>query len=138
MTFAEIEQALGQRLATLSPARPIAWPNKNYDPKASGAVPYIEFAHIPTIKTDDSIDGTLPVQTGIVLLTVVTARDTFANQANDIAQSIADLFPYGVRIETANGTVMISKPSDPVAGFTDGIYWRQPVRVTYRTTPAIA
>jgi hypothetical protein len=136
MTFNEIEQALGQQAATLD--YPIAWPNKDYDPKAANAVPHIEFRHVPTLRTDDSIDGGHEVQTGIALLTVVVNRDGFATEANGIAQEIAEAFPYGFRIETATGTVMVSKPADPVAGFVDGVYYRLPVRVSYRTTPLIA
>lgn len=138
MTFGDIETALGQRLHALSPSYPIAWLNKDYDPKAANAVPYIEFAHIPTARTDASIDGSLTVQSGIALLTVVTARDAFSTQGNTIANAVAALFPYGLRIPVTGGTVMITKPADPVAGFGDGVYWRQPVRVNYRTTPEIA
>lgn len=138
MTFQQIEAALGQRLAALSPAYPIAWPNKDYDPKASGAVPYIEFRHVPSARTDDSIDATLTVQTGIVLLTVVVNRDGFSNQANTIAQAIANQFEYGLRLDAGDGGVLITKPSELATGFADGVYWRQPVRVNYRSAPAIA
>lgn len=131
MTFLEIEQALGQRLATL--AYPIAWPNKDYDPKGADAVPYVEFRHVPTLRSDDSIDASMPVQTGIVLLTVIVNRDIFANQANVIAQDVADLFFMGLRLAAGSGQVLITKPAEVVTGFVDGVYWRQPVRVNYRT-----
>ncbi len=138
MTFNEIEQALGQRLAGMTPAYPIAWPNKDYDPKPAGRVPYIEFAHVPTAVTDESIDASMHVHTGIALLTVVVNRDAFSNQANTIAQAVADRFKMGSRLAAGSGSVMIGQPAEPVAGFTDGIYYRAPVRVTYRTAPAIA
>jgi hypothetical protein len=134
MTFAEIETAIGQRLADLDPAYPIAWPNKDYDPKADGAVPYIEFRHVPTLRSDDSLEGGHEYQTGIALLTVVTMRDSFSTQGNLIAGALAGLFYYGLRITTDDGFVQVMKPADPVAGFVDGVYWRQPVRVTYRTS----
>lgn len=137
MTFGDIETALGQRLDTLDPSYPIAWPNKDFDPKAAGNLPYIEFQHVPTLRSDESIDASLTVQTGIALMTVVTARDAFTGQANTIAQAVADLFSYGLRLSVTGGTVMIAKPADPVPGFTDGVYWRLPVRVNYRTTPAL-
>ena len=138
MTFQEIETALGQRLTGLSPAYPVAWPNKDYDPTGSGKVPYIEFRHVPSARDDDSIDGSFAVQTGIALLTVVVNRDEFANAANTIAQAIADRFAYGLRITAGSGAVMVTKPSELATGFVDGVYWRQPVRVSYRTAPAIA
>lgn len=135
MTFNEIEQTLGQWLEGMADAPPIAWPNKDYNPQ--DGLPYVEFRHVPTIRTDDSIDGGHEVQTGIVLLTVVTERDKFTTQAATIGQAIANRFSYGLRIAGATGDVMVSKPVDPVAGFVDGVYWRQPVRITYRTAPSL-
>lgn len=138
MNFVTIEQALGMQLVGMSPSYPVAWPNKDYDPKASGAVPYLEFRHVPASVTDESIDASMHVQTGLALITVVVSRDGFSTDANDIAQAVADMFPMGLRIDAGSGVVMITKPAEPVAGFVDGTYWRQPVRVNYRTAPPIA
>lgn len=136
MNFVTIEQALGMQLVGMAPSYPVAWPNKDYDPK--GALPYIEFRHVPASVTDDSIDASMHVQTGLALITVVVSRDGFSTDANDIAQAVADRFPMGTRIPAGDGSVMITKPPEPVAGFTDGIYYRLPVRVNYRTAPPIA
>lgn len=138
MNFQQIETALGQRLSGLSPAYPIAWPNKDYDPTGVDKVPYIEFRHVPSARDDDSIDGSFAVQTGIALLTVVVSRDAFTNQANTIAQAVADRFSYGLRMTAGSGVVMVAKPAELATGFVDGVYWRQPVRVNYRTAPPIA
>lgn len=134
-----IETALGQRLAALPNVPPIAWPNANYDPKATGAVPYVEFVHSPVQRLDDTIDASDERQEGLALMTVVIARGQFTGPANALADAIAAHFPNGLRLPLSTGDdVMMAKPTDVIQGFTDGIYWRVPVRVTYRTAPAIA
>jgi hypothetical protein len=127
MTFDNIEQAIGLRLAGLG--KPVAWPNRDFTPNGT----YIEFRHSPGARFDETIDATGPRQTGIVLLTVVTRAGGFATEANNLAQTIADLFPKALRIPAGSGKVLISAPSSLGPPFQDGAYWRQPVRVFYLT-----
>lgn len=129
-----IETALGQRLAALPNVPPIAWPNANYDPKAPNAVPYIEFIHSPVQRLDDTLDASDERQEGLALMTVIIARGQFTRPANALADAIAARFPNGLRLPLTTGDdVMLTKPTDIVAGFTDGVYYRVPVRLTYRT-----
>ena len=137
MKFGEIENALGQRLASTCPQYKIAWPNRTFDPAQPGALPYLEFRHVPGERDDLSFDASYTFQTGIALVTVVTDRGNFSHQANTIAQSVADTFPYGLRMPVGDEVVLITKPSDFGTGFVDGVYFRQPVRIFYRTAPQV-
>lgn len=130
MTLDQIETALGQRLQTMANCPPIAWPNKD----APGTVPYVEFRHLPNTRTAPGInDQGLPIQTGIVLATIVAARDKFSGPANAIAQAVADRFPIALRLTAGSGRVVIDRSPEFVPGFTDGTHHRQPVRIRYTT-----
>lgn len=134
MNNTAIETAIGQHLAAMPGALPIAWPNADYDPRAVGAAPYVEFVHAPVQRLDDTIDASEPRQEGLVLMTVVSARGNFTNAVNAIADAVAARFGTGLRLAlSTGGEVMMTKPADIVQGFTDGVYWRAPVRLTYRT-----
>lgn len=135
MTLVEIETALGQRLTGISPVPRVAWPNKD----AALAVPYLEFRHVPVSVEDDTLDSTARRQVGLVLITVVAARDEFATVANDLAQTVQARFPRGLRLPVAGkGQILISRHPEAVPPFQDGVYWRQPVRITYQTEELIA
>ena len=129
MNFSDIEKAIGQHLEDMDDCPPIAWENKDFAP----TFPYIEFRHAPTSRLDDTTDCTGPTEVGIVLLTVVTAHDTFTSQALDLGQSICDRFTKGLRLASPSGVVLIYAPSSPASGFVDGNTWRLPVRVYYMT-----
>jgi len=131
MNMDDIEQAIGERLLTLSPAPAVAWPNKSY----SGAVPYVEFRHVPNGILNETIDGSFSRMQGIFLLTVVTERDKFTAEANTIAWSIVELFSIGLRLAVPGGYLVVSQSTDVAPGFVDGVYWRVPVRVFYVTSP---
>lgn len=129
MNFAEIEREIGRHLEAMADCPPIAWENKDFPP----SFPYIEFRHAPTTRLDETVDCTGPIEVGIVLLTVVTKQDAFTNEALDLAQSVADHFPKGLRLAGTGGTVLIYAPAAPASGFVDGNAWRLPVRVFYMT-----
>jgi hypothetical protein len=128
MTLDEIETALGQRLATMTACPPIAWPNKDVNP----ARPFLFVQHVPTPRAARQLQGSGYIGGGALMVTIVTARDKFATQANTIAQSVIDRFPQGLRLSAGNGTVLIHKPAEPMPAFQDGPDWRQPVRIAYR------
>lgn len=130
MTFAQIENALGQRLATMAAVPPIAWPNAD----APGAVPYLQVSHFPNTRTNPVLSGGgHNVLTGIFLVTVVAPRNAFTGPASTIAQAVADRFPKALHLTAGDGHVVITDPSEPVPGFTDGTYWRVPIRIRYTT-----
>jgi hypothetical protein len=127
-----IETAFGQRLASLANVPAIAWQNADFDPLV--ALPYLEFVHAPVARVDEVIDGGFARQIGIVLITVVSERGKFTTGANALAESIADYFPKALRLPlSSGGNAVINAPAEVVQGFTDGVYWRVPVRVSYVT-----
>ena len=131
MTLQEIETALGQRLAGISPAPRIAWPNKDKD---HPALPYLEFRHVPVSVEDDTLDSTGRRQLGLALITVVAQEDQFTTAANGLVAAIQGQFPRGLRLNVpGSGDILIRRHVEAVAPFQDGDKWRQPVRITYET-----
>jgi hypothetical protein len=130
MTFDQIETALGQRLEAILGAIPVAWPNRDFNPE--GNVPYVEFRHAPNTVADETSGGNQS-QIGLVLLTVVTMRGSFSGPANVLAQTIATGLPKGLRLASGAGFVLLNAPTSPRTGFSDGVYWRQPLTVSYMT-----
>jgi hypothetical protein len=129
MTDNDIENAIGQHLAAMTNCPPIAFPDKDFTPNG----PYIEMRHVPGERFDDTIDAIGAIQTGIILLTAVTPAGGFATAANTIAGAIAARFPKALRLAAAGRTVLINAPASPGTPFTDGAYFRKPVRVFYIT-----
>lgn len=129
MTFAEIENAIGEHLAGMAGAPAIAWPNASFTPAGT----YLEFRHSPNGRFDPVIAGGYAYQIGLVLITVVVPAGGFATAANTLAQAVANRFPKALRLTAGAGKVVINAPSSVAAPFQDGAYWRQPVRVQYIT-----
>jgi len=129
MTLDEIEQAVGEHLAALSPAPDIAWPNKDFTPDGE----YVEFRHIPNERVDPVISGGYEYQIGIFLLSAVTASGGYSGAANTLAQRVADRFPKALRLAAGGGSVVISAPARFGTPFQDGTRFRVPVEVRYIT-----
>lgn len=130
MTFDQLETALGQHLAGMADCPPIAWANKD----APGQVPYLEVRNTPNTRENPTIDGTgAAILTGILLVNVVIARNVFTGPANALAQAIADRFPKTLRLAAGGGSVLIYRETTAASGFTEGAYWKTPVRVFYTT-----
>lgn len=125
----DIETAVGQHLAGMANCPPIAWPNKDFTPSGT----YIEFRHAPNDRIDNTIDGIGAYQMGLVLLTVVSAKDKYTTESNTLAGRIMDRFPKGLRLDAGPAAVLIYAPASPGTGFPDGAYWRQPITVPYVT-----
>lgn len=129
MTASAIETAIKARLATL--ALPKAWPNQDYDPTASGKLPYIACDLVKADTTDATLDGVQPVSTGRLIATVVVARGTSTATANGHADTIAALFPMGQSITAGTQTITITQPPHIREGAADGAYWRVPISIPY-------
>lgn len=127
MNAADIQAALGQRLAATSGIPTIVWPNKN----AAPALPYVAVDFVPVTRTDRTLGGTVTAETGYLMASVVSAQNEFATAALTKAQAIADQFPQGLRLSIAGATVTITKPAFIGRGYPDGPNWRTPVRIDY-------
>lgn len=133
ITIKQISTALGQHLEGMTDCPPVAWPNKT--PKDDPLpLPYLRFRHDPVSRSNASLAKDIPAdQTGLALVTVVSQSDTFANEAEGLAEDIAQRFTEGTRIAAGSGQVLISR-SEPVPGFADPRgNWNVPVRIRYRT-----
>jgi len=129
MTFGEITVALKARLVTVAGSIPVAWPGKDFTPGQE----YIEFAHAPTQRIDNTGTGGATAQEGIVLMTAVVRAGIGETRAEQIADIIRAGFPYPLRLTAGSAKVLINRPPEPAPGFTDGTYYRIPVRVRYIT-----
>lgn len=129
MNYGAITDALKARLVTVADTIPVSWPGLAFTPGAE----YIEFGHFPTQRIDNTGTGGVTVQEGIVLLTVVVRAGIGEKRAEEIADIIRVGFPYPLRLTGVGGKVLVNRPPEPVPGFTDGAYYRLPVRVRYIT-----
>ena len=129
ITDTAISNALGQRLATLSPALTIGWPNR--DVPAGTPHPYLIFDHVPVSRTEGTIKGGHTIRRGFAQITVMSEIGVFATTATNIAESVAALFPYGLRLTVTGGKVLINQPPEVQQGYPDGPHWRVPVRIPY-------
>lgn len=96
-------------------------------------VPAVLFTHVPTLRTDKTLRGGRSIAEGYADFIVVTPRNGFVNGASAIAAKVAALFPVPLMIDlVVDGHIVVDKPVVPMQGYDDSIYWRIPVRVTYR------
>ena len=119
------EAAIKARIDNGDLAYPVAWPNRKSDP----ARPFVLFDHVPTNWENVTIDGSETRADGYVIFAVCIADGVFTNQAEQIADMIAGWFPPSLRI---GGGVCITDGGH-LRGYSDGIGWREPVRIDYRT-----
>jgi hypothetical protein len=119
-----IETAMGQALRAVSGLGPIAWPNRTSEPSR----PFVLFDHVPTGWNNVTLDGSETRAEGFILASVCVAQGGFANAAIAQAKAIQDAFPVGRRL----GGVCVTQVQ-PLQGFFDGVGWRQPVRIEYRS-----
>jgi hypothetical protein len=89
ITDTAISNALGQRLATLTPALTIGWPNK--DVPTGTPHPYLIFAHVPVSRTDSTLTGGGTIVRGFAQITIMSEIGVFSTAATTIADSIAAL-----------------------------------------------
>ena len=134
MTTSAIENAYKARLATI-PGIPKAWPNDDFDPKATGNLPYIACDILRAATTDDTLDGEHPIIAGRLLATVVVEKGKGTTVANRFADLIAGLFPMGLRLPSEQSVMAIMSPPHIREGYGDGTYWRVVVSIPFQTEP---
>lgn len=122
--------AFKARLATLS--LPKAWPNQDFDPKGAGNLPFVSVDIVRAGTTDLTLDAEAPVSIGRLIAAVVVEKGTSTGTADDYADTIAALFPMGLRLTAGAKTITITQPPHIREGMADGAYWRVPVSIPYR------
>lgn len=126
MTEADIANAIGQRLAG-GTALPIVWDNK----AAAPDMPYLICEVVPVSRRDPTLAGGATIRTGFAMVTVVSQLDQFTTDALGHAETVAALFPKGLRLTAGDGKVLVTDPATVIKGYRDEPAWRQPVRVPY-------
>lgn len=125
----DIGHALEERLSLLYPDLPIGWPNR--DLPADTPHPFLVFDHVPVSRRDDTLTGGGTIARGFVMITVMSELGQFATAATSIAEDIADLYPYTLRLPVKGGAVTIIQPPEVMQGYPDQPHWRTPVRIPY-------
>ncbi len=126
------DAALRSRLSTL-PGIPKAWPNTDFDPKATGNLPYIACEIVRAGTSDATLDGVAPIVTGRLIASVVVAKGTGETRADEIAEQVAALFPMGLTIPLGYIIdIIVTQPPHIREGMTDGAYWRVPVSIPFQ------
>jgi hypothetical protein len=139
---ADIANALGQQLTTLYPELAIGWPNR--DVPSGTPHPYLIFDLVPVSRTEGTIKGGHAISRGFAQVTVMSEIGLFTSasmvkgksgnqvqSAGVIADSVAALFPFGLRMDVTGGKVLINQPPEVQQGYPDGPHWRIPVRIPY-------
>ena len=125
----QIEQALGQRLLSISGLPSVFWENE--DVPTGTERPYILSEIVPTSTTDRTIDGAAKRHRGYLMAVLVGDLDKFATPNKVISELITAHFPQGLRLTIGDGEVVITKPPDVKQGFRVGPSWRLPIRIDY-------
>ena len=123
----QFKATFGQAIAGISGIAgvvPVAWENRTLEPSR----PFILVDFVPTGRVNATVDASEIRAAGFILVSVCIAQGGFTTQADEWAQAIINAFPVGARL----AGVCIDEVSD-LQGFNDGIGWRQPVRITYRS-----
>lgn len=127
---ADIESALKARIAAASLGRLIAWPNQDFD----SAPPFVTVQIVRIERTDDTLNGEGTISRGRLLVTLVDKPGTSTKAANTLADTVAALFSYGLRIAVTGGQIVIIKPADVREGIRDGSEWRTPIIIDYQAS----
>lgn len=129
-----IEQALFLRVKSLSlsPATPIAWPNKSFTPPPSAG--YLRVTHIPNINTRPFLESDAPHQRlGILQIDVFKPKNRGTAVATDAAGAIAAHFPADLEMKSGTVTVSVSKTPDVRQALPDDAHWMVPVIIRYES-----
>lgn len=127
MNEADIAQALGQHLETMTDVPPIVWENKD----AALLRPYLVVQMVRVSRKSASLNGGGVVSRGFMQVTVVADEDKWSFPAERLAQVIADRFQKGLILSATGGKVTIMEEADIKTGFNDGVAWRVPVQISY-------
>jgi len=125
---ADISNALEARLAMAPALGLIVWENKDATPPPA---PYLIFENVRTTTTDETLTGGATIHAGYLMISVVHQTDAFATIATELADDIAERFPYGLRLTIGTGHATIIKPPSVLKGYPDGVNYRVPVRIDY-------
>jgi len=82
-------------------------------------------------RTDSTLTGGGTIVRGFAQITIMSEIGVFSTAATTIADSIAALFPYTLRLPVTGGFITIMGPPEVQQGYPDGPHWRVSVRIPY-------
>lgn len=129
MRKTDINNGIKDALIAGAPSVDFVWPNV----RAEFDRTYVTTSFTVQSRVDNSLKGGDHIlrENGLVVLVVVTETNQGEDEANDLAQDLADLFPMGEKIGITDGEITISRAPAIRGGFKDGSEWRVPVEIPY-------
>lgn len=124
-THAAIKARIEALAATFSPAIPVAWPNRDYQPTGDR---FLQVAIVPAPNQRMTLDA-LHRRAGSVVITIASKVNTGSGEGDGIADAVAAYFPADLRF---SGVRVTSAPSIR-DGMQDGGFWRTPVVIPFET-----
>ena len=127
-----IEAALLDRLRqlTLSPALPVAWPNRKFDPPAGGA--YLRVDHLPNVNERFLLGSAAPHhRRGILQVTAVLPLNQGPTPATKIAGEVAAHFPADLALYSGGIKVEITDAPSRAPALRTDVSWNVPVSINY-------
>ena len=122
-THASIKARIEALAATFSPAIPVAWPNKDYQPTGDR---FLQIAIIPAPAQRMTIDA-MHRRAGSVVATIASRANNGSGEGDGLADAVAAYFPADL---TFSGIRVTASPSIR-EGFMDGGFWRTPVVIPF-------
>lgn len=124
-----IRTALMTRLGTLtlSPAKPVAWENTDFEPANGG---WIEPQLFRSGKERITVGGRHR-HFGFLQVTVVAPKGAGDASADATAALVAAHFPADLKLAAGGFTVRITEDPALAGGLPDGSWWRVPVSIPW-------
>lgn len=125
MNAADVGRVLKQRLASLtfSPAIPVAWPNRNFQPTGERYL-RAQIVAAPVERIGIKARARL---SGSLVVTVASKAGVGSGEGDGIADAVAEHFPADLMVEDLRIT---ARPSVR-EGFEESGYWHTPVVIPW-------
>lgn len=132
MNTKDIRNAMKSTLDAGSLGVTTTWANVD---QGAGARPRVEFSVPDAEQTGGTLKGNeIKREEGTALAVVVTKQGQGENEALDLADGVAALFPEGSRIAISGGEITIMARPSIRGGYSDDADYRVPVAIRYRAT----
>lgn len=129
MSEKEITYVLGQVLHSAGIA-PVAFENG----PVVAAKPRLKCEHEIVSRTNVGLRAGGKVQKGIWIVKVITDVSVFTTPADDLADSVLALYPFGSQFPLSYGVLRIYKEPQPQKGFPTEASWCLPLSFHYMVT----
>lgn len=129
MTAAANHAAIKARIEalTFTPAIPVAWPNKDYQPTGDR---FLQVAIVPAPAQRMTLDA-LHRRAGSVVITVASRPNNGSGEGDGLADGVAAHFPADLKLTAGSQRLRITASPSIREGFLDGGFWRTPVVIPF-------